>query len=326
MKKKPEKDFSERNLKNVIHLKIPLNVNSVSGLASGFLISIFLHPFDRAFYLKSIDLFPKKLFSPEYWGQDCFSGLRTTIYQRIVTNSVYYTAQGELHSRLKPWMLQHHYSAFSTHLSIGLLAGMANSVFSNWIYTIKYYSFTQDPAKKPLENAKEMWRKGGFYPFTKGWIPSGCRDMLFGVTYEVCNWAQDTAYLNNLNQSIESEPLRRFTFFASRSLSAAPAILASTVPNFIRNRQCASAPDQPQPSAAKILNEIWQQSNQHVKTCPSYKMLARTLFFFRLFMVGAGTARAALQIGLTQTLVEHLKEILRYLDMDEEPVRMLENR
>lgn len=313
MKKQPEKNFTDTRLKDVIHFKVPINVNFVSGVVTGFIISVFLHPYDRACYLKLTDISPKKLLSPEYWG---FSGLRYTIYQRVVCNSVYYTAQGELHSRFKPWMHQQGYNPFFTHLSIGLVAGVTNCIFSNWICAIKFYSFKQEPFKKPLHNAKDMWRDGGIYPFLKG-TGAGClRDSTFGVIYEVLNWAQDTYILNDWNQSIDNEQIRKLTFFGSRSLSALPATAASSLFNYVRNMQFNSPPDKSQSRAMDILSHIWEQSNQHVKNKPSFRILARTLFFMELLMVGAGTLRAALQIGLSQTLVDYLKGVLRDLDMD----------
>jgi hypothetical protein len=315
MKAKQENDFSGRKQRDTIHVRVPINVNLSSGLLTGIFISVFFHPVDRAFYLRNTDKKPQYLFAPKYWKTP-FSGLRNTVYQRILSNSVYFTMQGELNSRLQPWMQQNQYSSFSTRMAIGSLAGSMTGFFSNGSYAVKYYSFRHGPRKKPLENAIRMWQKGGGQPFFKGIVPGVMRDSIFGVTYELLNLVGDTYLLNNLDKSSEDGGVKRFAFFGARFFSAAVATTLSSPFNYVRNIQFNSPPEKGQPHCLDVLCNVWQESNKYVKECPDKKLLARMGFFKEKFMVGPGTIRAAAGMGLGQALVNYLRPAIQNLDID----------
>lgn len=304
---------TNNSAKKIVFIMVPVNVNAASALFTGLVISIVCHPFDRAFYLKNTDIKPGPLFSSQYWDQP-FSGLRNTIYQRMLSTMIYFSMQGELNSRLKPWMQENDYGPVFTQMSTGLLAGMTTGFFSNGSYAVKYYAFRQGSDKKPLENIRSMWKEGGWRPFFKGIFPGIIRDSAFGITYELLNYTADHCLLLPLNSSVEDKKLQQAAFLLSRFFSATTATAISSPFNYVRNKQFATRPQDKQPSPGNILSELWRESSQHLKESPNRNCFSRMRFFQSRLMIGAGTARVGVSMAFGQALMERLKPAIQNLD------------
>jgi hypothetical protein len=306
------KNLPDKKWGELVHVSVPVNVNFAGGLLTGFFISICFHPLDRALYLKNTDKTFHPLFAPKYWKKP-FSGLRTTVYQRMLSASLYFTMQGELNSQLKPAMQENQYPLFFIQLTIGVLTGITTGLFSNANHAVKYYSYKHGKGKKPLENAIKMWQKGGISPFFKGVTASVMRDSIFGINYELINYATDTYLLNELNKKIEDEKLQGSAFFISRFLSATTATACSSPFNYIRSMQFNSKLDKKQPHSFDILCDAWKESNKYIKEHPE-KFFARMNFFQSRFMIGSGTARSGLGMASGQLLMNTLKPAIQNLD------------
>lgn len=173
---------------STINISFPLNVNIAAGFIVGLAASIGFHPIDRAFYLRNVDKFKNRqhLFSSKYWLNP-WQGLRNTFYQRILSNGVYFTLQGEFKTHLFPkltneWQLSESLATFI----VGLSTGTATGFFSNASYAVKFYTISRGKGK-PLENAILMWNAGGYKPFTNGIYAGVSRDAIFGCFYELSN-------------------------------------------------------------------------------------------------------------------------------------------
>lgn len=318
----------EKKKKNVIIMPMTVNVNFAAGLSVGFISGVGFHPLDRALYLRGTEKLKERqhLFAPKYWSNP-MSGLRNTIYQRIFSNGIYFTMQGELNTRLYPVMKNEW--QVSDNLSkpcIGLIAGAVTGFFSNASYAVKFYTFTYKPNGRPLENAMEMWRRGGYKPFFKGIYAGVARDAIFGVFYETTNFLLDNYCVKELQNKIPQEynKTKDALYFSTRFFSATLATIMSSPLNYARNIQFKTAPHKPQPLILDIWSDVWRESNKALKkaeiashtnrnrntifSCPRLK------FFQNKFMIGAGTARAGLGMALGQLLFNNMSNSVQKLD------------
>lgn len=319
-KKEVNPPYTVKNTGNTIRISFPVNINFFAGMVSGLATSIGFHPIDRALYLRSIDKVKEHFLSPKYWSK-CSSGLRSSIYQRVVSNSAYFTMQAELNGKLKPWMLNEGYGIHSTQMAVGLCAGMVTGFFSNALYAVKYFTINHSPNGSPLQNVGKMWKRGGLRPFFNGIYPGITRDAIFGVFYETCNLLQDE-YLLKAADSRVAEPnqsVRDANYLASRFFSATLATALSSPFNYARNVQFKTSPVKKQRLVADILCDAWKESNKAVKGSQTW--LPRTKFFMQKFSIG-GSVRAGAGMAVGQTLFNTLVPVIRRLDEEEKPEKI----
>ena len=294
-----------------LNFNLMLNSNFIGGLFAGMFNGIVFHPVDKAIYLHTVDQpdDKKPLFSKKYWVKP-FDGLRTTFYQRMFSQGIYFTLQGELNNRLYP-VLKNQYgvSDKSSKFIIGSSAGAITGFFSNGIYAVKYYTFKKKGGA-PLKNAIEMFSKGGIKPFFKGINAGISRDMTFGACYEVLNAYSDEYVLNKIPKENKKSQESLYALF--RFISAAIATTMNSPFNYARNMQFASPPHQVQPGIMELLAAIWAGS----KKIPEKGLLPRLSFFQNRFVIGFGTARAALGMVTGQEVFNRTKIKIEELNSD----------
>lgn len=320
--------MSDTRNKDVITIKLPINVNWAAALAVGVATGIGFHPIDLAFYRRSIEKIKDRqsLFTPKYWAEPT-TGLRNTVYQRIISNGIYFALQGELNSRLLPIMKNEwHYSDKVSAIGIGLLAGAATGFFSNASYAVKFYTFTHKPKGKPLENALRMWKQGGPRPFLNGIYPGVMRDATFGLFYEFTNLILDKHFVIKIQNQIpdENKKTKDFIYFSSRFFSASLATAASSPWNYARNMQFKTSPQKKAPLVLDIWCAAWTESKKTLKASskkthlnqtmikPSY--FPRVMFFATIFNVGLGTLRNSAGFAIQQLLFKKFSSLLHGLD------------
>lgn len=335
--------MSDTRKKDLVKVTIPVNVNLASGLIVGMFTGIGFHPLDRALYLRGTDKLKdrKHLFAPKYW-QNPLSGLRTTIYQRILSGGIYFAMQGELNNHLYPMMKNEwQWGEILSKASVGFMSGSAAGFFSNANYAVKFFTITRKPDGRPLENAIEMWKQGGYKPFVNGIYAGVSRDASFGVFYEVLNLILDKHLVKKLQNKIPDENTKSkdTVYLLSRFFSAGVATIASSPLNYARNMQFKTPPHKQQPLIFDLWCDAWRESSKALKTSakknqsgektqPSKKLsvLFRLNFFRSKFMIGAGTTRAAGGIAASQLLSNKASEFIRGLDEEATQSARLENR
>lgn len=320
--------MSNTRNKDVIIIKLPINVNWAAALGVGIVTGIGFHPIDLAFYRRSIEKIKDRhnLFTPKYWVGPT-TGLRNTLYQRIISNGIYFAFQGELNSRLLPIMKDEwQYSDKVSTIGIGLLAGAATGFFSNASYAVKFYTFTHKPKGKPLENALRMWKQGGPRPFRNGIYPGVTRDATFGLLYEFTNLILDEHFVKKIQNQIpeENKKAKDFIYFSSRFFSASLATAASSPWNYARNMQFKTPPHKKAPLVFDIWCAAWAESKKTLKASSKKAHLNQTVVkpsFFPMtrslatkFNVGLGTVRCAAGFAIQQLLFKKFSKLLHGLD------------
>lgn len=319
----------DRQKKDTIKITIPVNINFIGGLATGITLGVGFHPVDRALYLRGTDKLKDRqhLFAPKYWTQP-MTGLRNTLYQRILSNGIYFTLQGELNTHLYPIIKNEWgWGDKQSKIGVGLIAGGVTGFVSNASYAVKFYTISHRPKGKPLENALVMWRQGGYRPFVNGIYAGVGRDGTFGILYEFSNLVLDEHIVKKLQNKVpeENTKTRDTIYLLSRFFSAGIATAASSPLNYARNMQFKTKPKQKQPHIFDIWCDAWRESSKFLNGSGKNAQLnqlserrpifPRLNFFRHKFMIGPGTIRAAAGMAIGQLLFD--KATGRMRDFDE---------
>lgn len=285
-----------------------LSIDVISGLVTGMICSGLFNPWDRALYLSVVKQRP--FLSFENFTHP-YQGFSQAVIQRAFLGSVYFIIQGQLNTRLHPYLHKGiGMSEPSAQFCIGLLAGSMNGMLTNSISATKYHTWRKSDGTF-LSSISDMWVNGGYKPFFKGTAATVSRDAVFGSTYEVLRhllYAQ-TQKLNNDKKYRESQ-----LKFVSDTLAGGIATIASGPFNYARSIQYATPADQPSPSMTKVLSNIWQESKNH-----SHQSFGRFYFFQDRFKFGWGSARVAFNMSFGQFLFGAIRSKLMKIQSKESP-------
>lgn len=303
--------------KDVVNVTIPINVNLVGGVATGLVASVIFHPLDRALFIRARTPFAQRetIFAPKFWSHP-FSGLRSTFYQRLLSQGGYFTAQGELNTHLKPFLRNKlEFSELSAKFTIGLAIGVLTGVFSNANNAVKHYAY-RHPGETPLGTAIKMLNKGGIKPFMNGIRPGILRDMTFGSIYESLNVLSDQVILQKIPHEHSSFNDAAYVF--SRFTSAIIATVASSPFNHARAIQFDTPLHKTKKSTTAILVSCWLESEREIKKSAKESThqhgFERYSYFAKRFNWGPGTLRSGVGIVFAQLFFNKVTTLLRSRD------------
>ncbi len=253
-----------------------------------------------------------------------FSGLRSTFYQRLLSQGVYFTAQGEFNTHLKPILRNNFaFSELSAKFVVGLSIGVFTGVLSNASNSIKHYAY-RHPGDTPLGTAIKMLNKGGIAPFMNGIRPGVMRDMVFGSLYESLNVISDQYIIEKIPK--EHSTFSNTAYGFSRFVAAIIATVASSPFNHARAMQFDTPLHKKKKSTTAILVSCWLESDRVVKKANADSKnkhgFARHIYFANKFNMGPGTIRSGAGMLISQLLFNKFTQKLKNLDEPQHKPRL----
>jgi hypothetical protein len=285
------------------------NIYFVSSLATGISTTVIMNPYDRGLYLSVKD---KRDFLSRANFTSPYQGCGQALFQRTVFGSIYYIMQGELREHMHPVVRDHlmksaYTAPFSeplAHFSIGLTAGSAYGVVTNFMSAIKYYTWGDD-TRGFFKSATEMVEKGGLEPLLKGTLATVSREIVYSSTYEVLRFLLQQQFVKKSQEA----PTHTLNIFNAETMcntvAAGAGAVASSPWNFARNMQYASKVEEAAPKIRTILVKLWHDSSPHVG-----KGFGRAGFFVDTLKIGWGTLGTAVRMSIGQFAFDTTKKSL----------------
>ena len=167
-----------------------------------------------------------------------------------------------------------------------------------------------------LQSARQLYEGRGLRAFSRGAAPTVARDVVFGVAYEVGRQNlraafDDVFYSSNSlvsSTSPSASPISNSPttpshhYFVADVIAAGCATVASSPLNFVRNIQYSAPADVKPMSAVAALRLLWRDA--------SAKGWGAPVFLQRRLLIGWGTMRVAVALGVGQTTYEWLQRHL----------------
>jgi len=178
----------------------------ISGLISGITQAGLLNPWDRALYLSVTD---KRSFLHKLNFTAPYQGFTQTIFQKTISGGLYFTLQ----SAIDDFLTSKYYSdpsqkGFFYHILLGSSAGVLNGIILNQLSIIKYHAWSKGEGVSFIQSSKDLYVNGGVYPFFRGMLATGIRDMIFGISYELLRgWCRRTIVTRILKPPNEKDVL-----------------------------------------------------------------------------------------------------------------------
>jgi hypothetical protein len=274
----------------------------ISGMISGAFTSAALNPWDRAVYLSITN---KRDFLMRVNFTKPYHGATQAIAQRAVFGSAYYLAQGQLRSKLVPYLRRDQFMPEPMiQMLVGVCAGSMHGFMTSSMALVKAQTWGNETNSFVL-CVKNMYKISGYKAFMRGMTTSITRDAIHGSTYELCrHLLRDQVAARHTDRDTP-----RSLLFASDTVAAFAGTIASAPINYARSLKFATAPHLNAPSMADTLKAAWKDSKSH-----SDKPFGRLRFFQSRFCIGVTTMRAAVGMGLGQQVFDYMRTTMSKRD------------
>jgi hypothetical protein len=270
------------------------------GLFAGVLQAGLFNPLDRALYLSVKNHVP---FLTVDNFHNPYQGFSQSIFGRALSGGLYFPLEHYFSSLVPP-----NTGPWANFLA-GTGAGMMNALLLNPITAVKYQTWTRTTPTTMLQEAQIMWKdSGGIRPFTRGLIPTICRDVVFGGCYTLLRlefqfhgWVSaDTDEQHN-------------TAWIGNMVAAGLATILSGPWNLARTIQYgAIGPNQAPPTITTVFRQLYME----VSSQPT--LLRRISYLQARLRIGWGTARVAVGMAFGQYVYEKLMWAVAVTPISEE--------
>jgi Mitochondrial carrier protein len=258
------------------------------GLLAGVLQAGLFNPFDRALYLSVKNHVP---FLSVANFQNPYQGFSQSIFGRALSGGLYFPLEHYFSSLVPP-----NTGPWANFLA-GTGAGMMNALLLNPITAVKYQTWTRTTPTTMLQEARIMWTdSGGIRPFTRGLIPTICRDVVFGGCYTLLRLEfQFQGWVSADNDEQHN------TAWVGNMVAAGLATILSGPWNLARTIQYGTIGPNQSPPTIRV---VFQQLYLEVSSQPT--ILHRLKYLQSRLRIGWGTARVAIGMSFGQYVYEKL--------------------
>jgi hypothetical protein len=244
-------------------------VKTIFGILTGVINVAIFNPFDRALYLSTKE--HGTILNLQYWKAP-YQGVLNGIVQRTLSYGLYYPTIDIVNKKLD-----------NPIMSMTVTSGIMGFVTSP-LSAIKLTNWNSDHSTKIISFAKQMYVKGGMYPFFRGTFVTLKRDIAFGATL---------GYL-----SYTYNPKKEFW---KDAIFATSATTISSPFNYLRVIKYKAPCDIHLPSHVILKDLI----NIIQKECQNYNTFHKIIYtFHHKFNVGWGSLRVGLGMAMSRQLYE----------------------
>jgi len=239
------------------------------GLLTGVINVAIFNPFDRALYLSTKD--HSTIFDLKYCKSP-YQGVLNGIVQRTISYGLYYPMIDIINKKLKNPIM----SMMATSAIIGVVTSPLSAIkLTNW---------NSDHSTKIISFARQMYVKGGLFPFFRGTIVTLKRDLIFGATLGYFSYTYNT----------KKEFLQDAVFATFATILSSPF-------NYLRVIKYNAPCDIHLPNHIILKDLI----NVVQKECPDYNTMRKIIYtFHHKFNVGWGSLRVGLGMAMSRQLYE----------------------